>query len=126
MLELNWDTLDKQTRTEILTNACIQERFQHYDWNELEEWLHDLIIDNMDSSCMCTSASVIYNGKEGPKFNMAMHGNPKGWSVTIPPGDEAQLKIYYDPNAHKELRGPVTRTVSSCPYIDSAEGRSFP
>ena len=48
MLELNWDTLDKQTRTEILTNACIQERFQHYDWNELEEWLHDLIIDNME------------------------------------------------------------------------------
>lgn len=71
----------------------------------------DLVIDNMDTSCMCTSASVIYNGKEGPKFNMAMHGNPKGWSVTIPPGDEAELKIYYDPNAHKELRGPVTRTI---------------
>jgi hypothetical protein len=71
----------------------------------------DLIIDNLDTSCMCTSASVIYNGKEGPKFNMAMHGNPKGWSVTIPPGDEAQLKIYYDPNAHGKLRGPVTRTV---------------
>ncbi len=71
----------------------------------------DLIIDNMDSSCMCTSASVIYNGKEGPKFNMAMHGNPQGWSVTIPPGDEAQLKIYYDPNVHGDLRGPVTRTI---------------
>jgi hypothetical protein len=71
----------------------------------------DLIIDNMDSSCMCTSASIIYKEKEGPKFNMAMHGNPKGWSVTIPPGDNAQLKIFYDPNAHKDLRGPVTRSI---------------
>ncbi len=48
MLKLNWDTLDKQTRVEILTNACIQERFQHYEWNELEGWLQVLITDNME------------------------------------------------------------------------------
>lgn len=65
----------------------------------------DLVINNMDSSCMCTTASIIFNGVEGPIFGMSMHGNPKGWSVTIPPGEEAQLKIYYDPTVHPEAVG---------------------
>ena len=65
----------------------------------------DLIINNIDSSCMCTTASIISNGVEGPRFGMSMHGNPKGWSVTIPPGKEAQLKIYYDPTVHPDIVG---------------------
>jgi len=75
------------------------------------EGTNDLIIDNMESSCMCTTASIIYNGAEGPIFGMGMHGNPKGWSVAIAAGEEAQLKIYYDPNVHGELRGLITRTI---------------
>lgn len=76
------------------------------------EGTSDLVIDNMESSCMCTTASIIYNGAEGPIFGMSMHGgNPKEWSVSIPPGEEAQLKIYYDPNVHGELRGLITRTI---------------
>ena len=71
-----------------------------------------LIIDNMETSCSCTSASVVYDGTEGPSFGMAMHGNPQGWSQVIPPGGEAQLKISYDPNVHKTLRGAVTRTIT--------------
>lgn len=65
----------------------------------------DLVINNMDSSCMCTTASIIFNGVEGPRFGMSMHGNPKGWSISIPPGEEAQLKIYYDPTVHPEAVG---------------------
>jgi len=77
------------------------------------EGTNDLIIDNMESSCMCTTASIIYNSAEGPIFGMSMHGgNPKGWSVAIAAGEEAQLKIYYDPNVHGELRGLITRTIS--------------
>jgi len=72
----------------------------------------DLILNDMSTSCACTSASIVYNGVEGPEFGMASHGtNPKGWSVIIPPGDSAQLKISYDPNVHKELRGAVSRIV---------------
>ena len=76
----------------------------------------DLIIDNMDTSCMCTSASIIYNGQEGPKFGMSMHGNnPNDYSLKIPPGDTAQLKVYYDPMAHGKQKNPemkITRTVT--------------
>ncbi len=73
----------------------------------------DLIINNMDSSCGCTSARLIVDGKEGPKFSMSSHGtNPKDWSATLAPGETAQLKVYYDPTVHRDLRGPVTRTIT--------------
>jgi len=72
----------------------------------------ELVIDSMESSCMCTTASVINNGEEGPIFGMSMHGNnPKDWQTVIKPGESAELKIYYDPNVHGELRGLITRTI---------------
>ena len=76
----------------------------------------NLIIDNMDTSCGCTSASLVYKNQESPEFSMAMHGtNPNNFNLIIPPGEQAQLKIYYNPNVHKELRGAVIRSV----YISS-------
>jgi len=77
----------------------------------------DLIIDNLTTSCGCTSASIVYNGSEGPSFTMPGHGkdNPTNWSVAIAPGDTAQVKIYYDPNAHGPQKKDIefiTRTIS--------------
>lgn len=70
----------------------------------------DLVIKSMLSSCGCTSASLVVNGVEGPKFGM--HNNPTDWSAAILPGETAKLRIYYDPNKHPELKGPVTRTIT--------------
>ena len=74
----------------------------------------DLVIDRLDSSCGCTSASIVYQGEEGPIFIMAGHGeeNPTDWQVVIPSGEKAQLKVYYDPDMHPDFRGAATRTVS--------------
>jgi cytochrome c-type biogenesis protein CcmH/NrfF len=76
----------------------------------------DLTIDNMDSSCMCTTASLTYKGVEGPIFGMSMHGdNPKDYSLAIPPGESAQLKVYFDPMAHGKQEKPemsITREVT--------------
>jgi hypothetical protein len=73
----------------------------------------DLVINDMDTSCGCTSASVEKDGKEGPAFGMKMHGNnPVGWSERVKSGEKALLNIYYDPMVHPDLRGPVTRSVS--------------
>ncbi len=73
----------------------------------------DLVIDDMETSCGCTSASIVYDGVEGPLFNMREHGNnPVGWSVSIRPGDTAILKVIYDPMVHPDLRGTVTRVVT--------------
>jgi hypothetical protein len=72
----------------------------------------NLVIDSMEISCMCTSATIIKDGTEGPRFGM--HNNPGalGWSQTIGPGESAQLKLYYDPTVHPDHRGSTTRTVT--------------
>lgn len=76
-----------------------------------------LVIDKLSTSCGCTSAAVVYRGEEGPTFTMPGHGkaNPEDWSVTIAPGESAELKVYYDPKAHgpqKKDRELITRTIS--------------
>ena len=72
----------------------------------------DLVINNIETSCGCTSASLIYQGIESPRFGMAMHGtNPKNFEQIIPPGDTAKLQVYYDPNVHKDLRGSIARSI---------------
>ncbi|MDP2684334.1 MAG: DUF1573 domain-containing protein [bacterium] len=70
----------------------------------------DLIINNLLSSCGCTSVALVIDGIEGPKFGM--HNNPTDWSATIKPGESAELIIYYDPNVHKDFRGAATREVT--------------
>jgi len=84
------------------------------DFNLTNEGESDLIINKLSSSCGCTSADVVYEGEEGPRFYMAGHGhdNPTDWQVAIKPGDRAVLRVYYDPNMHKDLVGPVTREVT--------------
>lgn len=75
----------------------------------------ELIIDKLSSSCGCTSASLVYQGKEGPRFYMAGHGHESpdaNWKVAVAPGDIAQVKVYYDPTVHPDLTGSVTREVS--------------
>ncbi len=73
----------------------------------------DLIINDMETSCGCTSATVEKGGEEGPAFSMKGHGPaPVGWSQTLQPGEAALLNIYYDPAVHPELRGAVTRAIA--------------
>lgn len=83
----------------------------------------DLIISRLETSCGCTSASIIYKGEEGPVFSMPGHGrqNPQSWSVSIAPGDTVQVKIYYDPNVHKDFRGAAIREI----YIYSNDPINF-
>ena len=75
----------------------------------------DLVIDRLETSCGCTSASIVYQDKEGPKFGMPGHKTgekTEGWQITISPEEKAQLKVYYDPNVHEDFRGTATRTIS--------------
>jgi len=73
----------------------------------------ELVITGLNSSCGCTSANVVNQGQEGPRFSMAGHGqNPKNWQTVITPGEQAFLKVDYDPAAHPELLGLITRIVT--------------
>lgn len=84
----------------------------------------DLVIDKLETSCGCTSGSIVYQDKEGPKFSMPGHGTDEeteGWQATIPPGEKAQLKVYYDPSVHQDFRGSATRDV----YVFSNDSIDF-
>lgn len=83
----------------------------------------DLTINKLDTSCGCTSAAIVYQGKEGPRFAMAGHGikSPTNWQVVIPAGEKAELKVYYDPDVHKDFRGAATREI----YIFSNDPINF-
>jgi hypothetical protein len=73
----------------------------------------DLAIDNLSTSCGCTTVSVVNNGLEGPLFGTGTP--PEGWSTTIRPGETAELRVYYDPTFHQDVRGPMMREI----YVSS-------
>ena len=75
----------------------------------------DLVIDKLETSCGCTTASIVFNGQEGPRFGMPGHGlneDIKDWQVVIPPAGEAKLNVYYDPKVHLDFRGYAIREIS--------------
>jgi len=73
----------------------------------------ELMITFLDSSCGCTTAQVINNGDAGPIFGMSSHGrSPKNWKTAIKPGEQAILKVYYDPTVHSDFRGRATRVIT--------------
>ncbi len=80
-----------------------------------------LIIDGLETSCGCTTASL----EGSPFFGMPGHGDqgasPSDWSHEIPSGGTAKLEVRYDPNMHKSFRGGVTRAV----YISSNDPIDF-
>jgi cytochrome c-type biogenesis protein CcmH/NrfF len=84
----------------------------------------DLVIERLETSCGCTSASIVFQGKEGPLFNMPGHGiNEKigPWQLVIKPGQSAQLKVYYDPNFHEDFKGFAIREI----YVFSNDPINF-
>lgn len=86
--------------------------FTYFDLRN--EGKSDLVIDKLETSCGCTFAAIVFEGKESPFFTMSGHGyeNPEWKGVSIPSGGRAQLKVMYNPDAHKDFRGEAIREIS--------------
>lgn len=70
----------------------------------------DLKIDDILTSCMCTTAILKVGNKESPKFGM--HNNPTFWSQKIVPGETGQLEVTFDPAFHgPQGTGQIVRAV---------------
>lgn len=69
--------------------------------------LAPLQLTNVSTSCNCTFAQFVINGKESPRFEM--HNNP-AWVGTIEPGGKAVLRIIYIPSI-MPVQGKVDRTI---------------
>jgi len=71
-----------------------------------------LKISRVRTSCMCTSAVLVLNGRESPEINMEMHNSPavNAWVGTLGPGERGALRIIYRPSK-MPVKGPVDRLV---------------
>jgi len=83
----------------------------NYDWGEIKinggnaekvfliknTGTGPLILSSVSTSCMCTTAQVIINGKESPFFGMHQKSS---WMGEVSAGREAELKIVFDPAFH--------------------------
>lgn len=68
-----------------------------------------LKLSNIFTSCDCTTASVIINGKQSPYFGM--HAK-SAWIGEVPAGGQAELKVIFDPAYHGPSGlGPMTRQI---------------
>ncbi|MBI5619490.1 DUF1573 domain-containing protein [Candidatus Gottesmanbacteria bacterium] len=72
-----------------------------------------LRIWNVATSCDCTFASIVIEGRETGEFNMPMHmsGSLKNWIGEVAPGKQALLKVTYRPKV-MPVTGAVTRQVT--------------
>ena len=70
----------------------------------------DLKIENIVTSCHCTTAVLKVGDKESPEFGMT-NSNPF-WSQRIAAGQTGYLEVIFDPAYHgSEGLGPVVRAV---------------
>lgn len=69
-----------------------------------------LKVAKLETSCMCTEASLKIGDQESPFFGMPGHAGNAGWQTEIAPGAEASLMVKFDPAAHgPEGLGKVDR-----------------
>lgn len=74
----------------------------------------------LSTSCMCTNAELTYQGKREGPFGMPGHGFIPGIKTVIQPGDEATLKVTFDPAAHGPAGvGAIKRDV----YLEQEGGK---
>lgn len=59
-----------------------------------------LVLQGISTSCMCTTARVVYQRIASPTFGF--HDNP-AWSLSLPPDAFATLEVFYDPTVHPEF-----------------------
>ena len=73
----------------------------------------DIILSNIVTSCMCTTAYIEKAGREKGPFGMPGHGGLTARAnEVIKAGESLDIKVVYDPNAHGPAGvGPVDRFV---------------
>lgn len=69
-----------------------------------------LKVAKLETSCMCTEASLKIGDQESPFFGMPGHAGNPGWQAEIASGAEVSLTVKFDPAAHgPEGLGKVDR-----------------
>jgi len=68
-----------------------------------------LKLSNISTSCMCTTAQLILDGKASPAFGMHQKSS---YVMEVPPQKTAKLKVVFDPLYHgPDGVGAITRQI---------------
>lgn len=92
----------------------------------------DLVINKLETSCGCTSAYLTIKGVKSPRFGHWMvkefYPVPKGWQVSLSPGETGTLTVEYNTTFHPGVEGlghaiRVVTVFSNDPIEPDAEVR---
>jgi hypothetical protein len=68
-----------------------------------------LLLTNIATSCMCTTAKLVLGDSVSPEFGMHTKSD---YALEVPPGESANLEVVFDPAFHGPSGvGPITRQV---------------
>lgn len=71
-----------------------------------------VVIEKIYTSCMCTAALLMMNGREFGPYGMPGHGFIPGINEKMESGGEAIIEVIFDPAAHGPAGvGPIQRIV---------------
>lgn len=69
-----------------------------------------LVLSNVTTSCMCTTAQLTLAGETSPIFDM--HGK-SSYTMAVPPEETAELEVIFDPAFHGPSGvGAITRIIT--------------
>ncbi len=69
-------------------------------------------INKVYTSCMCTAASLVFDGYRKGPFGMPGHGFAPRLGEKVKPGQTIKVEVVFDPTAHGPAGiGPVNRAV---------------
>ncbi len=72
-----------------------------------------LLVRKLYTSCMCTTAALVKNGKKSDAYGMPGHTPIPTINVPINPQEEAFVEVVFDPAAHGPAGvGPIERVVT--------------
>lgn len=72
-----------------------------------------VVINKLYTSCMCTTAKLFLSGKQFGPFSMPGHGAIPKVDQSINPGEEAEIEVVFDPQAHGPAGvGKIQRTIT--------------
>lgn len=110
-----------QVKSDLQAKAVVAET--SFDWGEVgiddgnvektfeikNEGTSPLVLTNVVTSCMCTTAQLILDDRVSPVFGMH---TKSAYKLEVPPEATAKLKVIFDPAFHgPDGIGPITRQV---------------
>lgn len=94
-LNLKLDPVNYDFGTISMKNGLVTKAF-----SVKNEQTEPIKLSELYTSCMCTEAKIKIGSEQFGPFGMLGHGAMKMLNQSLAPGQEAQLEVTFDPNAH--------------------------